>query len=116
MIRCERIQEWAGLYVVGGLTGIERSAFEQHLAVCDGCRAQVESLASALQSEADKIQPLVPSAQLKLTLMSHVAADLKQQPSPALGAKARGRQRSAHQILLAPLRLIVVSARGLFRR
>ena len=53
------IHALSGAYAVNALDDIERAQFERHLAVCDTCRDEVDSLreASALLAEAVSFEP-----------------------------------------------------------
>lgn len=61
----DRLQESAGLYVLGALAPADRAEFERHLQSCEACAAEVRSLA-AVTSALPHAVPLVdPPANLR---------------------------------------------------
>lgn len=82
----ESIHFLAGAYVVDALDDVERADFEQHLAGCADCRAEVASLSEGAAVLADAVSTTPPPA-----LRDRVLADIATvRPLPPLEAQDEG--------------------------
>jgi anti-sigma-K factor RskA len=66
------IHALSGAYAVDALDGQEREAFERHLADCDACQAEVDSLREAAASLADMVA-LTPPAHLRDAVLRDIS-------------------------------------------
>ncbi len=71
-----------GPYVVDAVTDAERAAFEDHLAGCADCRAEVASLGDVTVTLADA-EAVEPPAALKARVMQEIAHTPQLTPTPA---------------------------------
>jgi len=71
----ERWEDSAGAYLLGALPDDERAGFEAHLAGCDDCRAEVESLQVAVDALPMSAPQIAPPAALKDRIMVDVRRD-----------------------------------------
>lgn len=62
-MNCESVRELADLYLYGELAGQEEDNFEQHLHVCEGCRAELDRR-NALHRRLDALRLEAPPALL----------------------------------------------------
>jgi anti-sigma factor RsiW len=65
----------AALYVVGALTGADKSAFEAHLSQCAVCMAEVREFAPVVEALAAAMPNATPEARVRRTLMARLSAD-----------------------------------------
>lgn len=68
----ERWADSAGAYVLGALPDDELAAYEAHLAGCEACRAEVDSLQVAVDALPMSAPPVAPPAALKDRIMVEV--------------------------------------------
>ena len=68
----ERWSDATGAYVLGALDDAERAAFEEHLAGCPACRAEVEELLPAVRALPVSVDPVDPPPALKARIMAEV--------------------------------------------
>ena len=82
------IHALAGAYAVDALDDLERARFEEHLAVCAECRAEVLSLTDAtlLLSE---LTPVAPPAALRDSVLAEIK---KVRPIPPTVVRIEGRR------------------------
>lgn len=66
------IHALSGAYAVDALDSQEREAFERHLAECDDCQAEVDSLREAASSMADGVA-LTPPPHLRAAVLGNIA-------------------------------------------
>ena len=81
------IHALSGAYALDALDNAEREAFERHLAVCDTCQAEVDSLREAAVSLAETVA-LTPPAALRDQVLGSIA---KVRPLPPVVPIARRR-------------------------
>ncbi|QIM23240.1 anti-sigma factor [Phycicoccus sp. HDW14] len=62
----------SGAYAVDALDPAERSAFEQHLAACDSCRAEVSELSDAAHA-LTSLNDATPPASLRASVLAGIA-------------------------------------------
>ncbi len=106
------IHALSGAYAVDAVDDIERAMFERHLADCESCRAEVESLreAGALLAETSALTP--PDA-----LRQRVLAGIESiRPLPPLtvdaGERARSNRRRFPALVAAAAALIALGGVG----
>jgi anti-sigma factor RsiW len=94
------IHALSGAYAVDALDDLERARFERHLAECDACTAEVESLreASALFAETT---PVAPPAELRNRVLADIAQVRPLPPVVASTPRARGGLRRFAGVLTA---------------
>ena len=86
-----RFADDVGAYLLGALEPAEQAAFEQHLAACPDCRAEVERLRVAADALPRSVDQVDPPASLKAALMDAVRSDARS----AEGASAPERRAPA---------------------
>lgn len=103
------IHALSGAYAVDALDGQEREAFERHLAGCEACRAEVDSLREAAASLADSVA-LSPPAHLRDAVLGEIAKVRPLPPVVPINARASKRQiwLSGSLIAAAAVALFVV--------
>jgi anti-sigma factor RsiW len=74
-------REEIGAYLLGALTDLERQAFEQHLAGCAECRAEIERLRPAADALPRSVEQVEPPPSLKASLMKVVEGDAGERPA-----------------------------------
>ena len=84
----------SGAYAVDALDDAERASFEQHLAVCADCRAEVAEL-SATAHSLGALTEATPPASLRDSVLSGIARvrplpPLDERPADAVAAVRRG--------------------------
>jgi anti-sigma-K factor RskA len=93
-----RWEDSAGAYLLGALPGDELGAYEAHLAACETCRAEVESLKVAVDALPMSAPTMAPPAALKDRLMVEVrreaellaaAGPAADRPAPAPAPRRR---------------------------
>jgi hypothetical protein len=82
-------REEIGAYLLGALTDLERQAFEQHLARCGECRAEIEELRPAADALPRSVEQVEPPPSLKTSLMEIVEREARE------AAAGEGEQWSA---------------------
>jgi anti-sigma-K factor RskA/putative zinc finger protein len=70
-------REEIGAYLLGALTDLERQAFEQHLARCAECRAEIEELRPAADALPRSVEQVEPPPGLKTSLMEIVEREAR---------------------------------------
>jgi anti-sigma factor RsiW len=68
----ERFEDAAGAYLLGALPDDELASFEAHLAGCEACQAEVESLKVAVEALPMSAPPVAPPGALKDRIMVEV--------------------------------------------
>jgi anti-sigma-K factor RskA len=68
----ERFQDAAGTYVLGALPEDEKARYEEHLAACPACRAEVDELAVAARALPVSAPAMKPPPALKARIMAEV--------------------------------------------
>ncbi|VXB95184.1 anti-sigma factor [Nocardioides sp. AX2bis] len=104
----------SGAYAIDALDDAERAQFEQHLALCDDCRAEVASLQEA-GAELATTTMTTPSAALRARVLADVAQVRPFPPVvPPAGVAdlAAHRNRRRRPLLLAVAAAAVVAAVG----
>ncbi|WP_020385201.1 anti-sigma factor [Kribbella catacumbae] len=97
------IHALTGPYVLNAVDADERAGFEQHLAICTDCTADVHDLREAVTKLSASVATQ-PPARLKATVMA--ATDRVRQLPPVIPAHAHGRSRHApRQVLRRSLTL-----------
>ena len=71
----EQYEENLGAYLLGALTELESEVFEKHVATCALCRQEFEELRVASEALPRAVEPVVPPASLKKSLMEIVTAE-----------------------------------------
>jgi len=101
------IHALSGAYAVDALDDIERAQFERHLAECDACRSEVDSLreASALLAET---AAAAPSADLRARILADIETVRPLPPVVTLTAERRRRRFPALVAAAAVVTLIGV--------
>jgi anti-sigma-K factor RskA len=84
----EPFADLVGLYALGALTGVEREAFESHLAVCAQCAAEARSLAPVAVALAGALPAAEPSPAVRARLMSKLEPPRTRAQSSWLAAAA----------------------------
>lgn len=69
------LHEWTGLYVLGALSPGERETFEQHLAECAACRAEVGRLRPIVDALPWAAPSVAPPAELRARLLAAIASE-----------------------------------------
>ncbi|MEV7430777.1 MULTISPECIES: anti-sigma factor [unclassified Nocardioides] len=114
------IHALSGAYAVDALDDIERAQFERHLAGCDTCREEVDSLreASALLAETTMLEP---SADLRARVLAQVSTVRPlpplvpaHAPAPSTGSvpadPARPRRRRLTGLVAAAAAVVAIGA------
>jgi anti-sigma-K factor RskA len=106
------IHALSGAYAVDALDDLERSQFEQHLAACAECHAEVASLreTSALLAEADAETPPASLREGVLSGISQVRPLPPLQPDRTGLATARPVRRILPQLLAAAAAVVLLAA------
>lgn len=102
------IHALSGAYAVDALDDIERAQFERHLAECDSCRSEVDSLreASALLAETAVV---APSDALRSAVLAEIATVRPLPPvARPISAPAPGRRRRFPALVAAAAAVIAV--------
>ena len=81
----------SGAYPVDALEDHERGAFERHLAHCDDCRVEVDSLSEAAASLSATVT-MTPSAHLRATVLGNITKVRPLPPFMAVRPKRASRQ------------------------
>jgi anti-sigma factor RsiW len=106
------IHALSGAYAVDAVDDIERAQFERHLAGCDSCRAEVDSLreAGSLLSETSAVQP---PASLRASVLSGIQS-VRPLPPVIVAASERSRRtrRRFPALVAAAAALIIVGGVG----
>lgn len=71
-------REQIGAYLLGALTEAERGAFEEHLASCPDCRAELEQLRPAADALPRSVEQVEPPPSLKASLMEVVEREARE--------------------------------------
>lgn len=71
----QKLADQAALYVLGALTGADRSAFEAHLSVCAECTAEVRGFAPVVEALAAATHKATPESTVRRTLLARLTAD-----------------------------------------
>lgn len=90
---CETIREQLGAYIDGELSVADRDAAEAHLAGCDACRAELESLRSLATGLATPPETAVPE-----DLWPAIEQRLDVETATRAGHGTAGRRRSPYRI------------------
>jgi anti-sigma-K factor RskA len=101
-------REQAALYVLGTLPAAERAAFEEHLATCAECAAELKALAPVAAALAHAIPQTAPPPQLRERVLASVGAS---------GERPASRVRVAHlnvAWLAAAAALVLAAALGAY--
>ena len=80
----------AAMYVAGGLTSEEMSAFEQQLESDPALRASVVELNSVAEFLADQVEPVEPSSDIRRALMEKISTDQASEIKPSAGDLPEG--------------------------
>ena len=79
------IHKLTGAYALDAVDDIERARFEQHLATCEDCRAEVAELRETAALLADDVAVTAPASLRELRPLRHLAGPA----SPARGRVTR---------------------------
>jgi anti-sigma-K factor RskA len=74
----EQYEENLGAYLLGALTELESEVFERHVATCAVCRQEFEQLRVASEALPRAVEPVLPPASLKKSLMETVMAEARE--------------------------------------
>lgn len=103
------IHKLSGAYSVDALDDLERARFEQHLADCEDCRAEVHELREAASRLADTTAT-TPPAGLRDSVLTGIS-QVRPLP-PITPASGRGRRRPGWLPLLMVAALVLVAGVG----
>jgi anti-sigma-K factor RskA len=100
----EHWHDATGAYVLGALDEDERAAFEEHLAGCPACRAEVDQLLPAAQALPISVDPVAPPPALKARIMAEVEreASLLAAAGPEADRPAAPQRRRRRRSLRVP--------------
>ena len=101
----EHYADDVGAYLLRALPELDAQAFRRHLVDCSECRDELEHLRPAAEALPRSVEPFVPPASLKRSLMEVVKAEARERG----GVEAVGRRR-----LFSRSRLAIVTARVAF--
>lgn len=106
------IHALSGAYAVDAVDDVERAQFERHLADCDSCRAEVDSLREAA-SLISTTSPVAPPTSLRDAVLAGIQT-VRPLPPVVVAAAERGRstRRRFPALLAAAAALIVVGGVG----
>jgi anti-sigma factor RsiW len=107
----DRWEDATAAYLLGALDDAERAGFEEHLAGCPACRAEVDELLPAARALPISVDPVEPPPGLKARIMADVereasllaAAGPEADRPPAAARRRRFRLPSLHVPRLAPV-------------
>ena len=104
------IHALSGAYAVDALDPAERAEFERHLATCDACRAEVDSLREAAGMIAETVAVPPPPA-----LRDRVLADIAtvRPLAPVTARRRRTTRRRLPALLAAAAAVVLVAVGGL---
>jgi anti-sigma factor RsiW len=71
----QELADQAALYVLGALTGADKSAFEAHLSVCEECTAAVRGFAPIIEALAAATLKATPESMVRRALLARLIAD-----------------------------------------
>ena len=71
----QELADQAALYVLGALTGADKSAFEAHLSVCEECMAEVRGFALVVEALAAATLKASPESTVRRALLARLIAD-----------------------------------------
>ncbi len=97
-----------GAYAVDAVDDLERARFEEHLAGCDDCRAELDGLRAAASMLA-AATPVAPPAGLRDLVLSNIATV---RPLPPLISPAHERRRRWAPFLAAAAAVLIVAGVG----
>ena len=89
----EQYEENVGAYLLGALTELEAEVFERHVASCASCRQDFEHMRVASEALPRAVEPVVPPASLKKSLMEIVNAEARERERVARSRTWRDRLR-----------------------
>ena len=101
------IHALSGAYAVDAVDDVERVAFERHLAQCDACTAEVESLRAAAGQLA-QISLAGPPPSLRASILAEIDTVRPAPPVVSLSAHRRERARRRPASLLAAAAALVL--------
>lgn len=104
------IHALAGAYVVDAVDDFERAQFERHLAGCDDCRLEVESLREGAALLAEVVAQPAP-AELRAQVLSKIEM-VRPLPPLSVGAQERARRRRIPTMIAAAAALVVIGGVG----
>lgn len=84
----EQYEENVGAYLLGALPELEAELFERHVATCAVCRQDFDHLRVASEALPRAVEPVLPPASLKKSLMEIVTAEAREREK-ALGTDKR---------------------------
>ncbi|MFL6062129.1 MAG: anti-sigma factor domain-containing protein [Marmoricola sp.] len=102
------IHALSGAYAVDALDSTERALFEDHLAVCAECRAEVASLQAATL-QLSELEPVAPPAEVRDRVLGEIK---KIRPLPPVVARLERRRPRPITTLLAAAAVLGVVAGG----
>ncbi|MGY2701033.1 anti-sigma factor [Nocardioides sp. HB32] len=102
------IHALSGAYAVDALDGLERAAFERHLAECPECRAEVAGLREAAGLLAETT-PVEPPAELRAAVLAGIGSI---RPLPPEVPVARPRPRRTARWLVAAAAAVLLAGGG----
>src|SRR5262245_38625890 len=110
----ESLRESSGLYVLGALGAEERKAFEQHLASCAECAAEVRSLAAVAETLPYAVPQVDPPSDLRRRVLAAATGEAARRsttvvtmPPPRQQAPPDVSARAAWLSLAASLAVLV---------
>ena len=71
----QELADQAALYVLGALTGADKSAFEAHLSVCAECTAEVRGFAPVVEALAEATPKATPESTVRRALLAWLSFD-----------------------------------------
>jgi anti-sigma-K factor RskA len=87
----EQYEENVGAYLLGALNELETEVFERHVATCPVCRQDFQRLRVASEALPRAVEPVLPPASLKKSLMEIVTAEARERQREA-GRESRWRR------------------------
>jgi hypothetical protein len=99
-------------YVTGDLTEDARAPVAEHIAVCDLCRSEIESLQAIVARARELPRSVEPPAEAWTGIRSAIARDASAVHAPGLARRIGGERRPAYLVAAAVLLAAVLSSAG----
>jgi hypothetical protein len=99
-------------YVTGDLTEDARAPVAEHIAACDLCRGEIESLQAIVARARELPRAVEPPAEAWTGIRSAIARDASAVHAPGLARRIGGERRPAYLVAAAVLLAAVLSSAG----